>query len=139
MTEPCFLWDEKYSVAVPVIDLQHQKLFFDINRLIKLLDTRVELSELEVVVDDLIDYIGYHFSAEEKLLAKHPDVASHRQEHQGFTDKVRDIERQLLKENPEQTAISLFIFLGEWLQNHIQNEDRLFFNYLHRHNLLPLA
>lgn len=139
MTTPDLHWDDRYSVAVQLIDEQHQKLFADLNTLIHLLNTRVELSEVESVVDDLIDYVGYHFSTEEKLLAKHPHYAAHRLRHQEFTEKVRSFDRQLLLDKPEQTAISLFIFLGEWLQNHIQTEDRLYFDYLHRHKLLPTA
>lgn len=140
MKAPYFQWDDgRFSVRVKLIDDQHRKLFADINTLIQMLDTRVELSELEAVVDNLIDYIGYHFSTEEKLLAKHPDFVAHHGKHQDFTNKTREIERQLLAAKPEETATSLYLFLGEWLQHHIQTEDRLYFDYLLRHNLLPSA
>jgi len=135
-----FQWDDnRFSVKVKLIDDQHRKLFADISTLIHLLDTRVELSEVESVVDDLFDYIDYHFSTEEKLLAKHPEFAAHHAKHLGFTEKIRELERQLLSANPEATATNLYLFLGEWLQHHIQTEDRLYFAYLHQHNLLPPA
>lgn len=129
-------WDDaRYSVGVEMIDAQHKKLFNDINALIKMLDSRLGLGDLEVIVDDMIDYFDYHFSTEEKLLKGHPDFASHKAKHRAFVERITDFDKQLLSTTPEETATSLYLFLGEWFQNHIQKEDRAYFAYLRNNNL----
>ena len=132
-----FQWDDRYSVQVAAIDAQHQKIFSDINKLASCLEAKPELAVIEAIVDDMIDYVGYHFSTEEKLLAAHPDFSAHQARHRVFTDKTREFDRQLFATKPAEMALSLFLFLGAWLQNHILTEDRLYFDYLRANNLLP--
>lgn len=134
---PFYRWDVKYAVGVEVIDAQHQQIFTDIPTLISLLDTKPSLSEIEAVVDDMIDYVGHHFKTEEQFLRKHPEFLAHQAKHQAFSERTMEFDRQLFAAKPEEMALDLFLFLGSWLQKHILTEDQAYFDYLRRNSLLP--
>lgn len=132
-----FPWEERYAVHVPIIDSQHQRIFKEINTLVRLLDNKPSLGAIEAIVDDMIDHVENHLRTEEQYLAKHPDFASHKDKHLVFSERIKEFDRQLFATKPEAMALSLFLFLGAWLQNHILTEDQLYFDYLRNNSLLP--
>ena len=134
---PFLQWDNSYSVNIELIDYQHKKLFKDINQLLQLLDKKIDVLDVEAIIDNMIDYIAFHFTTEEKLLVQHPEFISHKAEHQLFIEKTNQFDRELFATKPKETAFELYVFLGGWLQQHIQKVDRLHFAYLQSNNLLP--
>ncbi|MBU4011982.1 MAG: bacteriohemerythrin, partial [Proteobacteria bacterium] len=129
-------WDEKFSVHVEIIDSQHKKLFESINTLLQLMEKEIIIEDLEEILDDMFDYFDYHFSSEEKLIKSHPEFEHHRQRHLEFINNVKEYNNKFLAKDPEIIAEKMFVFLSEWLQNHILREDRYSFDYLQKHNLL---
>ena len=62
-----FPWNDNFNTGIPEIDEQHQKL---VRLLIRWLATsylRSDLPSLNLVIDELADYAGYHFQTEEAI------------------------------------------------------------------------
>jgi hemerythrin len=117
-------WKDIYSVNVEEIDNQHKKLFDIINRLYGSLSTGDSRAELQLILDDLIDYADVHFKTEKKYFDKYnySGSLSHESEHLKFEKIVLQFKEsfaiQALKFHyPIET------FLFDWLMNHIMTED----------------
>ena len=100
-------------------DEQHQDPF----RIIKLLKGPDGSHALE----KLTDYIDYHFSLEEKYMArlKYPDMEVHIQTHRKFADLIKSytVDRPIFD---EQFANELSENLSEWLTKHVYGIDKKF-------------
>jgi hemerythrin len=136
MLEP-IQWNDNFKVGVVIIDKQHEKLFASFNKLTGLLHDKIKVIDLEDILDDMIDYLKFHFKTEEKLLKKHPDFQIHKNKHLEFIAKTKEFDENFLDKNPEIVANEMFIFLSGWLKKHIQEEDKFYFQYLITKNLLP--
>ena len=64
-------WTSALSVAVPEIDLQHQKLVSLINQLHESMLSGKGREVLGGVLNELIDYTKRHFADEEELMRRH--------------------------------------------------------------------
>ena len=80
------LWDESYTVHVPHLDAQHQKLFDTINKLHTAVTEGAAGSQLRPILRAFVKYSDQHFADEEKLFSEsgYPDVDSHRKLHADF-------------------------------------------------------
>jgi hemerythrin len=86
---------------------------------------------LEKILKGLIQYTEQHFSSEERLMKLHcyPEYERHKKEHNLLVMQVQDIQ----KKYQEGTAVltqSVMSFLKDWLQKHIQGEDRSYGPFL---------
>jgi len=83
------------------------------------------------VIDELTDYATYHFATEEAMLenTKYPQLASHRREHLIFTDEARRLKRDLAALKGGQ-ALTVVVFLNDWLLNHIRQTDQRYSAHL---------
>ena len=131
---PLMSWNSNYSVKVDVFDNHHKKLVGLINQLHDSMNEGKGKEALALVLNELIKYADYHFTAEEDLMKKHkyPEFAKHRTEHSSFANKVKEIQRNFERED-KYAAIEAFTFLKDWLLNHILNSDKkysTFFNNL---------
>ncbi len=127
--EPVFIWTEKYSVGVEEIDYQHKKIFQFINELTLCLEQDESEGTVEDTIMSMIDYVVYHFNAEEKYLAKHVDLLEHRRQHDAFTEKVLSYQDAVVAD-PETVGSEAVAFLKQWLQEHILFLDKKYFNDL---------
>lgn len=119
-------WDDSYSVGNDTVDLQHQKLFDLVNKLILAIQGGMARSALGNILEEMVDYVEYHFRFEEELFAEHPEAAAHRKQHADFARKTMDFARRF---NNGDTVIDeeLLSYLVDWLNNHTLNLDRRFF------------
>jgi hemerythrin-like metal-binding protein len=124
-------WDESYSVKVSQCDADHKKLFELINTLHNAMSERDRKAVVAQVIDELTDYATYHFATEEAMLekTKYPQLASHRREHLIFTDEARRLQRDLAALKGGQ-ALTVVVFLNDWLLNHIRQTDQRFSAHL---------
>ena len=124
-------WSDDLSVKVNGIDNQHKMLVNLINDLHNAMKDGKGKEKLGTILNELISYTKYHFSAEEKLMQKknYPDYQQHKREHEAFTKKVEEFNNQFV-------AGSLFIsnevllFLKDWLVGHIKVTDKKYSPYL---------
>ena len=124
-------WSDDLSVKVNGIDNQHKMLVNLINDLHNAMKDGKGKEKLGTILNELISYTKYHFSAEEKLMQQknYPGYQQHKREHEVFTKKVEEFNTQFV-------AGSLFIsnevllFLKDWLVGHIKVTDKKYSPYL---------
>jgi hemerythrin len=119
--------DEAFTVHVPIIDQQHQRLIALINRLEDLIEAS-EFERLDEVFLDLIEYTKYHFSTEEQLLkmAGYGHYDAHHASHETFVKKISELHRAYANQADEKplTAKLLSDTLSKWVERHILKEDK---------------
>jgi hemerythrin len=126
-----FVWDQKYAVGVREIDQQHQHLIQMINDLQQALVAERGQQALGQTVSRMLDYAAYHFSTEEELLSStgYPLYDSHRQEHEGFATKAREL-RQRVDGGRFVLTLEVINFLRDWLSQHILVNDKKYAPHL---------
>jgi hemerythrin len=126
-------WDDKYSVGIPLIDEQHKELIRLTNELYRGCLTGDDTARAFFfnAVRGAMDYVKYHFSAEEKILenVNYPYLAEHKKAHEDFVLKmVEDVKsfqggRKFVPNN--------FVrFLKDWILSHIAIVDTRYAKYI---------
>lgn len=120
-----FTWSESLNSGNEKLDDHNKELLALIN---KLYDRKRHLVPSSVL-DDVIDYISYHFGEEEEYLRSihYPDLDKHLKQHQDFIEEVLSMTETLFE--GKLTIISIRILLKEWLLNHIKKEDTQVYRY----------
>jgi hemerythrin len=103
-------WNNRFSVGNEEIDQQHKMLFNIINYLALNSGKSCKHHEITEILEELIAYTDYHFSAEEVFLKGHPTFAAHRAAHVEFIDKARHFEKSF-KEKKEEINGDLFAYI----------------------------
>jgi hemerythrin len=129
-----FDWSDSYSVGVKVIDEQHKVWIERLNNLSAAIDAHQEARHISKTLDFMMDYVEFHFAAEERLMeVKHyPGFAQHKLEHQKFRNTLMDLFVMETEETDSVARIadSINNFQISWLKNHIQQVDRQFAAFL---------
>jgi hemerythrin len=130
------VWNEKYSVGVKEIDLQHKKLTDLINGLHDAMKEGKGKDVLARVLQDLINYAASHFATEEKYMTqfKYPAYPAHKGEHEKFVKKVLDLQKDFNSGTAVMT-LEVMNFLKDWLFNHIQGTDKKYGPFFNEHGL----
>lgn len=126
-----FEWDNRYSVDIPEIDRQHQKLFALLNELCDAMQDGRGSAAVGKVLDRVVDYTAYHFGYEEKLLreAGYPEDDAHRAEHAKLTDQAKELAVRLQKQQGD-VPVATLKFLSDWLGRHILGSDKKYAAFL---------
>ncbi len=129
-------WNDNMSVNVQEIDLQHQKLVGMLNDLHTAMLHGKGSEAMGKIINDMIDYAGFHFQTEEKYFEKfrYQEAASHKLEHAAFVNKVNDFKKRHDKDNFTLTFDALQ-FLSDWLKNHIMGSDKKYTLLFHENGL----
>lgn len=124
-------WTEEYSVGIPVIDAQHQRLLRMINELHEALINRQTREAIGRIINQLMTYTATHFSTEEKYLEQYgyPELAGHREQHEVLTDWVIDVRQDWENGRPVKTR-EVLAFLKDWWLNHILETDMRYSQFL---------
>jgi CRP/FNR family transcriptional regulator len=126
-------WDPIYSIGIDAIDRQHQRLFEISNRFYDAWRTRAGHDALRRVFDELLEYTGYHFAEEERLMREigYPGFAGHHRAHEELVELVGKYRSQLEAGVPgiETQALE---FIKTWLNIHVLEDDRSIGDYLRR-------
>ena len=126
-----FQWSEKYATGHAEIDSQHMRLVSMINELHEALSEGKGKKTSSGILERLVEYAGYHFKTEEKLMQKwvHENMGIHINEHRAFLSRVLEMSRDL--DNGEyMVSIELNEFLKEWLSQHILGTDMLLVEHI---------
>lgn len=123
-------WNPSFATGIDVIDQQHRRLVELLNDLAHQYVYGLDLSEVERIVDGLVDYAAYHFDTEETLwqevLAGDQWFEAHKHTHDGFVQKVRKLQAELADSESLPALDGLLSFLTSWLAHHILYEDKRF-------------
>ncbi len=125
MTRVFILWSEKYNTGIKEIDEQHKKLVAILNSLYGSFVDRTTNEKIKKVIQEMTDYIQYHFGVEEKYFKEfnYENTEEHIKEHQYFIKQVKDFQ-QSLEEGKVSVTFKLMNFLRSWLIEHINGTDR---------------
>jgi len=119
-------WSEKYSIGIEMIDSQHKKLLGMINELYEHLTKSgyCHDASFRVAVKGAVEYVKYHFSAEQELMKEinYPLLEEQQRMHSEFiAELLAEVKRY---ENGDSLAPNRFVrFLEVWFLNHISIED----------------
>jgi hemerythrin len=126
-------WDDRYSVAIPLIDDQHKELIRLTNDLYKgcLAGEEAARVNFMAAIKGTVDYVKYHFGVEEKLLQKinYPELAEHKRAHEEFVKHILN-EVQSFQDG-KKFVPNLFVrYLRDWILSHIAMADRAYAAYI---------
>lgn len=128
-----FEWTEKLAVGSDILDMQHQEIFIQTNRLLDILVAEEPRSMLHEVLAFLDQYIHNHFESEYAYMRKHayPLLDEHHALHEAFIAKYTDFKERIAKEGPtDELVIDLENYLGSWLVHHIGEADMQYANFV---------
>ncbi|MDR2159612.1 MAG: bacteriohemerythrin [Treponema sp.] len=126
-------WDDRYSIGIPLIDTQHKKLVEMTNNLYECCfgETKTARQCFKETVQGTVDYVKYHFTAEEKILEniKYPDLRVHKKEHESFVKKILEEVRNF--EEGKKFVPFIFVrYLRDWILAHIAVEDKKYAEFI---------
>lgn len=120
-------WTKNLEVGVELIDSQHKKWFEKASQLFEAGKSGKSKEYIIQMFDFLDEYTKTHFKDEEYYMTsiKYPEIASQKQMHQGFINKLSD-----LRKDYENAGANITVILGanqfilDWLTQHISNADK---------------
>ncbi|GHV85498.1 hypothetical protein AGMMS50230_11060 [Spirochaetia bacterium] len=126
-------WQKSYSVNIPLIDVQHMELINLTNKLYRsCMNGRDNSKEMFMtVLRGAIDYVGYHFSTEEKVMERvaYPGYGNHKQEHNTFVlDVLKSVDN--LAKTDKYNPLAFVTYLKDWVLTHIAVSDKELGQYL---------
>lgn len=125
-------WDQKLSVGIAQIDMQHKKLVSMINEMYQAMSEGKGNDVMGKVLNDLVTYTRTHFATEEKLMQSnaYPDFAAHKAVHDKLTAQVGQMQTDF---QAGKVALSTKVtsFLKDWLVKHIMGTDQKYVPFLH--------
>lgn len=126
-----FEWKPEFSVQIPEIDAQHQRLFALAAELHAALGQGKGYTVLEQCLAGLIDYTKVHFAAEEQFMGRYgyPQSVEHKVEHDKLTAQVLNLQKRF-RAGENTLSLSLMIFLKNWLEQHIAGSDQQYSVYI---------
>ncbi len=122
-------WSDDYAIGVPEIDAQHKQLFVIANEMYELLKNELITDKYNSIVDiinELRDYTGYHFKAEEEYMKSigYKRLLSQIAAHHDFLEKMAAIDLTKIDNGQNQYLLEMLDFVCNWLVNHIIKEDK---------------
>lgn len=126
-----FNWEDRFSVGIAEIDMQHRKLVQMLNELYDAMKAGKGNEMVGKILGAMIQYTAGHFATEERCMKLHgyPDFAAHKKEHDSLTQQVLDLQEQF-KTGQAALSVKVGSFLKSWLINHISGTDMAYSPYL---------
>jgi hemerythrin-like metal-binding protein len=120
-----FKWHESYSVNNEELDNHHKTLCSILNKLYENCMGADIPNSLDSIVDELVSYSNYHFTAEEQHMRDigYKDIEKQINEHKEFTQKAFQLKKVIDKNDIEHTK-ELIVFLGSWILHHVMEDDK---------------
>lgn len=119
-------WNDSLVTNQETVDYQHRILFSVINDLVRACNMSDEPNGLlvEVALDALLKYAGYHFKEEEGVMIEHnyPGLSIHQEQHKNFVKVMLNYKDRF--DNNENIADELLNFMHKWLVDHIMTRDK---------------
>ena len=109
---PLLAWIDEYCIGNEEIDTQHEELFNMFNSLYDTLSSESSDVDIYLVLDELINYADFHFTAEQQIMRDigYKDIDNHIVEHNFFTNEVLKLSQKRDKSTAELTQETI-VFL----------------------------
>ena len=122
-------WDESYRLGIDTIDEQHKKLFDiaeEAEEMMQLPDYLDKYDEIVNILNELRDYVKYHFEQEEKLLLEiqYKQFFAHKVAHNDFIDYIYSQDLADIDEHQTERGLKLVEMLIDWLVDHVLKRDK---------------
>jgi len=127
-----YCWLPEYSVGHDVVDKQHQQIFTMINELHTAIPLHEEITIIKKVLEEMADYIEYHFDTEKSYLQEMPEFAGHEKLHWEFTQKTLQFATEYYRHPRKELLYDIVSFLAYWLKDHIKRIDIEQFRLYHQ-------
>ncbi len=120
-----FEWKSDYETGDSTVDEQHQYLF-------KLANSLLVTGTLvcKPIIMELYEYTRVHFKDEEKIMKefKYPALEDHKKLHINLISNLNNLSENFIES--EEARDDLAAVFGNWIINHILNEDLRFANFV---------
>ena len=120
-------WSESYQVGHQQVDDEHRYLFSLVNDFHDAFMERQARSDLDRLLNRLVEYTERHFRHEEALMreAGYPELERHMTIHETLVEKIFQLAEKFSNRaiNPTRETVA---FLETWLTDHIRVEDMAF-------------
>jgi len=125
------VWKKDFDVGHEMVDSQHKKLVDLLSQLNESVLNKEERFISGIIINDLLDYTVYHFSAEEQLMESfaYPAIEGHKAIHKKLVQQAL-LMRQKYQNCEANIDTLLLEFLKEWLTTHILFTDRKMVAYI---------
>lgn len=125
-----FVMKKEFYTGIEMVDQEHERLFEIANKVYEtLLDEFIsdKYDYIVHILKELTDYAMFHFDHEEEYMASihYKKLFSHKVEHENFKVKLEEYNLQSIDDNQIEVIKDLLTFLGEWLVDHILQQDKL--------------
>ncbi|MBD3217151.1 MAG: bacteriohemerythrin [candidate division Zixibacteria bacterium] len=123
--------DERYSINNEEIDSQHKKLIDICNSLYDSHQRGDTIDGIRNALLAIVEYARTHFKDEEGLMSEigFPGLNRQKKSHREFLDRITGF-LQELRRGHQISALRLLAFLKNWIEDHIENEDKLIGSFL---------
>ncbi len=130
-------WNDKFSVAISMIDEEHKKLIGILNKVVFTKGNNSNPEELREVLREMAKYALKHFKTEETYMKElnYPGYQNHKKEHEDFFDKTLEYFHKAGNEY-RHILHELHEYLTQWLVNHIQVTDRKYIDCFKKNGLI---
>lgn len=124
-------WDDSLNTGISLIDAQHKVLINKLNKLNSCMTDKNMCENLNVLLDELLEYTFYHFETEENYFSEfsYGKEKEHIKEHESFRKYLKEF---LSKKNETEASLSqdLLEFLKKWIDHHIREVDMEYVAFL---------
>jgi len=123
-------WSPDFAVDVERFDAHHKRLFALVDQLYRVMQSGSTTEHLKKVFDELLEYTGYHFSAEEAAFDHfgYPQCDTHKVQHAELVREATRL-RADLEAGKAMIAVDVMEFLRDWLTRHIKGCDKLYSSF----------
>ena len=122
-------WKDSYRLGIDIIDKQHKKLFDiaeEAESIMELPEHVDKFDEIIAIINELRDYVKYHFEQEEKLLLEiqYNRFFAHKVAHQDFIEHIYALDMNDIDEHQTEKCLELVRMLIDWLIEHVLEQDK---------------
>ena len=124
-------WLDSYNTGVALFDKEHHRIVELINTMLAAILEKKGKEVFEKVCEDILTYAQYHFAHEEKAMAlvHYPGIEEHLADHQWLKQEAEKFQ-EIIKSNFPEGTKEMYVFLRQWLVDHIQIVDKQYSSYL---------
>lgn len=123
-------WKQDYSIGIPHIDQQHQRLFDLANQAYALLKDDLlhdKYDAIVAIINELKEYTVYHFKSEEDYMLSigYKRFLSQKAEHTDFIAKMDAVNLDAVDADQDKYLLETLDFVCAWISDHILLRDKL--------------
>jgi hemerythrin len=123
--------------GIDEIDNQHRKLLGWANA-ISVDDTEAGVEKVDDTLDNLLEYVSYHFKTEEQAMVTYgyDQLEKHQKQHERLMLEVAELFARAKREGASRgKLVELQYLLTDWIQLHIKEWDKPFAGFLKEMNV----